>query len=176
MTTVAARTNIPRAIAIETEAAKRLLLAIRSLVEDDEQAQVDAVEGETNLIEAIGMADERIADIDAYDAALSDRIAVLKARQERFANQRETLRAAILNAMSDIGAKKIEVAAATISISRGSPKLDVFDAELVPTSFLVEKVEVKPDKKAILEALKNGATIAGCGLSNPAPTLTIRRR
>jgi hypothetical protein len=48
--------------------------------------------------------------------------------------------------------------------------------EQLPTAYLVEKTEVKPNRKAILDALKGGAVIPGAELSNGGVSLRILTR
>lgn len=163
-----------RSMQIQTEAAKSLLRALADDIGDDEQMRSDTVEGETNLFEAFDRAIARVSELKAYEAAIAEQIAQLQKRKERFDNQRETIRAAVLNAMADIGVSKIERPAATLSIGKPKPTCRIFAEADLPTKFLKEVVKVTPDKAAILEALKAGEAVPGAELANGAPTLSIR--
>lgn len=158
----------------ETEAAKTLLANIKDIISDDPEALHDAIEGETGLIEAIGEAVTRIIEIKAIDEALGERATEISARRSRLDAQAERLRTAIVVAMGDVDLKKIELPEATISRKSVPPKAIVTDEAALPSRFLVEKVSVTTDKKALLEALKAGETISGATLSNASETLSIR--
>jgi hypothetical protein len=47
---------------------------------------------------------------------------------------------------------------------RKSEQVEVLDVEKIPLKYLVETVEVKPDKKTIKALLKEGQEISGCRL------------
>jgi len=158
----------------EAEAAKVLLANIKDIVADDPEALHDAIEGETGLIEAIGEAVTRIIEIKALDEALGARAKRISERRARLDAQAERLRTAIVVAMGDVDIKKIELPEATISRKAVPPKCIVTDEAALPSRFLVEKVSVTPDKKALLEALKAGEAVPGATLSNASETLAIR--
>lgn len=158
----------------ETEAAKILLANIKDIIADDPEALHDAIEGETGLIEAIGQAVTRIIEIKALDEALGARAKRISERRARLDAQSERLRTAIVVAMADVDLKKLELPEATISRKAVPPKCIVTNEADLPSRFLVEKVSVAPDKKALLEALKAGEAVPGACLSNTAETLAIR--
>ena len=158
----------------EAEAAKTLLANIKDIVADDPEALHDAIEGETGLIEAIGEAVTRIIEIKALDEALGARAKRISERRARLDAQSERLRTAIVVAMADVDLKKIELPEATISRKVSPPKVVVTSEADLPSKYLVEKVSVAPDKKALLEALKAGEAVPGACLSNTAETLAIR--
>jgi hypothetical protein len=62
----------------------------------------------------------------------------------------------------------------TVSIGRGSPKVIITDEAALPPD-CVETV-VKPSKKAIAAALKEGRDVPGACLSNLMPHLIVSRR
>jgi hypothetical protein len=47
---------------------------------------------------------------------------------------------------------------------RKTKAVDVLDVKYVPAEYLTITQEVKPDKKAIKEAIENGVEVAGCSL------------
>lgn len=164
-----------RKLEVEAAAAKSLLANIRTVIGDDEDAVHDAIEGETGLIEAITAADQRMAEIDAMAEGFDLAMQSLKKRAERLGRQRECLRAAVLNAMAEAGLKKLELPTGTLSLSASPAAVEIVSEADLPSNYLVEKVEIKPDKKAILAALKDGTVIPGATLRNGAPRLNIRR-
>lgn len=158
----------------EAEAAKALLASIKDVIADDETALHDAIEGETGLIDAINEAVTRIIDIEAFDEALAARAKRISERRSRLDAQAERLRTAIVVAMADVDLKKIELPEATISRKVSPPKVLVTSEADLPSKYIVEKVSISPDKKALLEALKAGETVPGATLSNTSETLAIR--
>lgn len=59
--------------------------------------------------------------------------------------------------------EKIETATCQFS-SRKSTSVNIIDETLIPSQFTTPKIEIKADKKAIGDALKNGQAVAGCEL------------
>ena len=91
----------------EAEAARTLLLNIRDVIGDDEQAKQDAIEGETNFKEACGSALSRLAEIDALSEAIAGQTKKLAARHERLQAQSEAIRAALGAAMETAGVARL---------------------------------------------------------------------
>lgn len=159
----------------EAETAQVLLANLKDVIADDEQTAHDMIEGETSLIEVIAEAVSRVIDLEAFDAALAERASALSQRRSRLQAQAERIRTAIVVAMADVDLKKIELAEATITRKPVPAKVIVTSEADLPSKYLVEKVSVSPDKKALLEALKAGEQIAGTCLSNTSETLAIRK-
>lgn len=166
--------QVERKLAIEREAARALLLSIKEIVEDDEQARADAVEGETSLMEAIDKALERKTLVEAHIEGLKAAQQRLKDRKERFENQVERIRGVIAGAMEAIDVKRLERPTATLTLALPSPQVQITAESELPSAYLVEKVTVSPDKRKLLADLKAGATIPGAELKNGAPALQIR--
>ena len=165
--------NINRELEIEAEAARSLLANIRAVIEDDEEATVDAIEGETNLIEVITQAVERVAQLESFEEATKIRLDAIKARRDRFARQAENIRTALVAAMGAAGLKKLELPVATISCKPVPPKANVFNEADIPSQFWKAQ-SPKLDLKAITDALKAKTVIPGASLSNGSETVSIR--
>lgn len=158
----------------EAAAASVLLANLRDVVVDDEDAILGLVEGETGLLEAITAADARLAEIDAHVEALSGRLKSLAERKSRFENQAELIRSAICLAMGMAELKKLELPTATISRKTTPAKAMIIEeADIPPTYFKPQPPKL--DKKAVLDALKDGQFVPGAVLSNGAETLQVRR-
>lgn len=65
--------------------------------------------------------------------------------------------------MNIIGKDKLQTVAGTVSY-RKSEQVKISDSSLIDKKFLVEKIEVTEDKKAIKEAIKNGELVLGAYL------------
>jgi len=166
--------DVRRTIKDEAAAASALLSNLRSLVGDDEDAVLGLVEGETNLLEAIASAVDRLAELDAHAEALSSLVKSYNDRKSRLENQSEAIRASILMAMSMAELTKLELPQATLSRKRTPPKAIVTSEVDLPARFYVEQ-NPKLDKKAVLDALKAGEKIPGAELSNGGESLQLRR-
>lgn len=163
------------ALSKEATAARSLLLACKEALGDDESAISDAIEGETNLFEAIGNAVARCNEVAAMQAGLKDYMKDLAARNERFEAQIERIRAAIASAMDSASLKKVELPHATISLRAAADKLGAVNETDVPSRFFVDQAP-KLDRKALLAALKAGEAVPGAHLANGAPSIAIRSK
>lgn len=157
----------------EAEAARTLLLNIRDVIGDDDQAASDAVEGETSLHDAASNALERLAEIDALTVAIKSQREKLSARLERLGSQADTIRAAIAAAMAQAGLQKMELPAGTISVKATAPSLRLIEEADIPAAFW-KRGDPSLDKKAILAALKDKQDVPGACLSNGGSTIQIR--
>lgn len=165
-----------RRLQIETQAATALLTSIREIVHDDEEARVDAVEGETSLLEAIDAAVDEIDQCEAMQEAIKTRVKHLNARAERFENKAARLKLAIIAAMQAIELKKLQRPSATLSLPKTRDRLVIVDESAIPSEWQKEQpVEFKLDKAGLLAALKEGAKIPGTDIGQTDQTVSIRR-
>ena len=160
----------------EAQAAKMLLDAVSEKFDDDEDAALTVVEGETSLLEVVDEALERMVILSAYQGGIDEAIKRLRERSGRFEAQSERIKGALTMAMDTVGLKKLERPTATLSLAKSPDKAIITNEVDLPSSFLVEKTTVSPDKKAILAALKTGAAIPGAELSNGGVSLRILPR
>jgi hypothetical protein len=165
--------DLRRTLTDEAEAARVLLANIRDLIADDEQATVDAIEGETNLLEAIGRAVDEVATCEANADAVASMVKRLGERKSRLEHRAERMRAAISVAMDQAGIKKLDLPQAVLTIKATPPKAIITDEAAIPARFW-KPADPKLDKKAVLDALKAGDKIDGAELSNGCTTLQIR--
>lgn len=165
--------DISRELHQQGEAARNLLLNIRDVIGDDEELIATAVEGETNLTEAISSAVDRIAELNAHQEVLDLRIKALQERRDRFDVQAARIKAAIHVAMGQGELRKIELPQATISLRAVPPKAEIIDEAEIPSKFWKEQ-DPKLDRKAVLDALKAKETVPGAQLSNGGETISIR--
>jgi hypothetical protein len=165
--------SLDRKLSIEAEAARALLANIRDVVKDDEDAAADAIEGETNLIEAITATVERLLLVESFEKAIDETIKKLQARKDRFANQGDLYRAALASAMGAAELKKVELACATLSRKPTPAKVVITEEADIPSAFWKPQPP-RLDKKAVLDALKDKQAVPGATLSNGGETLAIR--
>lgn len=166
-------TDVIRELSIEMEVARSLLANLRDVIADDEQAMADAVEGETNLREAIARAVERLGDIEAYTEAISARQKDLAERKSRLDRQGAMIRAALASAIASVDWKRVELPEATLTLKAGPPSVIVTEEADIPADFWKSQPP-KLDRKSLFDALKERA-VPGATLSNGGTSLQIRR-
>lgn len=160
-------------ISREAEAARVLLLNVRELLANDEDAIEDAIEGETNFKEAAARAVTRLAEIDALAEAISIQTKNLSTRLHRLEAQGDSIRAALTSAMGLLEITKLELAQATISLKPTAPKVIVTDETAIHSQFW-KRSDPTLDKRALMAALKDGLKVPGAELSNGGETLAVR--
>ena len=139
----------------EIEAAKILLSNLSELADDDDLRR-DAIEGETNLFEAIKEAAKRVGEDEAAAAGIDEYINSLKARKDRLTERAKTTRHAIHVAMGIASLQRLETPIATASVAKVNPSVNVTDESAIPAKYWVDG-EPKLDKKALLADLKANA-------------------
>lgn len=168
------RPTLVGVLAEQTRQASALIEAMRDLVGDDDDIIATAVEGETNLHEAIGAAMNRYVELGALIASTGELIETVKDRQDRFKRQQTTLKEAIAVAMEGAEIKKLELPIATLSLRRVPPALTLTDEWLVPEKFWKAQ-DPKLDRRAVTDALKAGEIVPGAALDNGGVTLSVRQ-
>lgn len=163
----------------ETEAAKKLLAMLRDDGNADDAEIVEtAIEGETNLLEAVAsvidLIDEEeivIAGGEAWIKKIQDRVSAKKHRVEM-------LRASIEQAMLIVEQDKLNLPTATVFVSKRKPGLIVESEADIPSEFFKtpEPPAPKLDKTALAAALKDGRDVPGARLDNGTVSLSIRRK
>jgi hypothetical protein len=166
--------DLQRTLRDEAEAARALLASIRTVIGDDAEAAADAIEGETNLLEAVDAGLDRLAEIEVLRDSIDALVATYKERSSRLDNQSEQIRAALCIAMGAAGVKKLERPAGTLSLRAVPPKAIITSEADLPSRFFVDQAP-KLDKKSVLEALKAGEKVNGAELSNGSETIALRR-
>jgi hypothetical protein len=100
----------------------------------------------------------------------SDQIAAMaeatKKRSERIQRRAESIRSYLLLNMQASGIKKIESPEFTIAVQANPPGVEIEDDAVLPERFMVtpEPPPPRPDKKALIAALKAGEEIKGAWL------------
>ena len=81
-------------------------------------------------------------------------------------DKKDTLKRMIMEAMENLGVKKIETATGTFTIRKNAPALIIEDDRLIPEKFKTIVQETKIEKTEIKKALKDGAEIEGVRLES----------
>ena len=142
-------------------------------LEDDEQAWIDTIEGESSLMEVAAKVVERVTEVESMCEAIGARQAALRERKTRFDNQVEALRGALVILMGEAGVKKLELAEATVSLRDVKPKPVITDEGIIPENLW--KIKKSPDLTAIKKAWDEGQEVPGTAMDNGRSSVTIRR-
>ncbi|MBR0741194.1 siphovirus Gp157 family protein [Bradyrhizobium liaoningense] len=141
-------------------------------IAEDELLRADMLDGETEIAEVLTSLIRMGEDARAMRDATKDQQANLKARADRFERRVEFTRALMLSILSAAELRKVELPEATVYLRHNPQQLVGHpDADKLPDDLV--KVERKPDRAKIKEALKAGRVIEGMTLSNAAPSLTV---
>ena len=141
----------------------------------DQETLQDTLEGITNLHEMIAAIIRSALVDEALQAGLRTRIEDMRQRLARLDERGAKKRQLALEAMCEVGLKKLEQPDFTASARAGVPSLIIMSEGLVPEPYWVPQPP-KLDRQALLADLKRGAEIPGAQLGNPRPTLAVRTK
>lgn len=167
--------TITHTLTREIEAARLLLQTYADILHDDDEAKADAIEGETDLIEAIRAGIIRLAEIEVLMEGASALKKTLSARIERLDAQYETIRTALAIAMEVAEKKRLETDIGTITLKKVAPSVRIIEEADIPPEFWKPQAP-KLDKKSVLDALKAKRDVLGAELSNGGVTVQVSRR
>jgi hypothetical protein len=150
-----------------------LAATIREACGDDDQAFVDTLDGETDVVEAARKVVRWLNEQAAQAQANEGLAAIYNARAKLFDGRVESARTALLQFMQETGAKTLPLPEATLTLAAGSRKVvGDLDPATLPDRFV--RIKREADKTAIKQALEKGEFVPGASLSNATPTLQIR--
>ncbi len=141
----------------------------------DEETVADTLEGITDLHEMIAAIIRSALVDEALQAGLRSRLEDMKQRLARLEERGTKKRQLALEAMSEVGLKKLEQPDFTASIRSGVPALVVVAEDVIPDGYWVPQPP-KLDRQSLLAQLKRGNEIPGVQLSNPKPNLSVRTK
>lgn len=104
-----------------------------------------------------------VKNLTAEAKAIKEEMDNLKSRYESISKKAGYLESYLSNDLISNNQTKFETARIALSF-RKSESVNITDESILQKKFLVKKVEFKPDKKAIKEALKNGEKVKGAVL------------
>ena len=164
--------------ALRIEVSKYQLLKER-LLENcstiDEETLVDTLEGITDLHEMIAAVIRSALVDEALQAGLRSRLEEMRQRLARLEERGAKKRQLALDAMCDVGLKKLEQPDFTASARAGMPPLIIMSEGEVPSDYWVPQPP-KLDRQSLLADLKRGDVIPGAELGNPKPCLAVRTK
>jgi hypothetical protein len=152
------------------ELRRRLLATFPDL---DDQTLADTLEGATNLKEALAALIRSTLEDECMAKALKERIDVMRARLTRLEARAGNKRLIALDAMQSAEMRKLVEPDFTASLRVSPLSVFILSENELPIGFLVPQPP-KPDKRAILEALTQGALVPGAVLGQSKPSISIR--
>ncbi len=166
--------HIPLTIeASKYQALKQRLLELYPQVDDETLA--DTLEGITDLHEMIAAVIRSALVDEALQAGLRTRLEEMRRRLERLEERGAKKRQLALEAMCEVGLKKLAQPDFTASARAGMPSLIIVEDGLIPEPYWVPQPS-KLDRQSLLADLKRGAVIDGVQLGNPKPCLAVRTK
>ena len=135
----------------------------------DEETITDTLEGESDELEAkIEDYGYVIKNRTAFGDAIRSEIVRLQERLKSEEKRIAGIKDWLLQNMIACGISKIECPVFTLSVKTNPPSVDVLDEFKIPEKYWrtpePKPPDAAPDKKAIIEALKNGEDVPGCAI------------
>lgn len=171
--------NAERLMHIQTEAAKKLLSSLQEQGADgDADIIASAIEGETDLQEAIEAALSEIDEGEILIVGLEEKIKAFDARRKAQKDRVERIRALIEQALLATDQVSLRLPSATLSLTKRAASVVITNEADIPAKFWIpqERPAPKLDKKALAEALKAKEKVPGATLDNGTFSLSVRRR
>lgn len=162
----------------QAEAARDLLASLRTDGHgEDAELIEDAIEGQTDIKEAIAAALDEIDEAEVLILGGKAKIEQIAGRVAMEEKRVERVRAAIERAIviGDLPTP-IKLPTATVSIARRKPQAVIDDPSAIPSQFFTQPPPPPPklDKAALAKALADGP-VEGAHLDNGSISLTVRR-
>src|SRR5262245_1538129 len=143
--------------------------------EVDADTLVDTLEGITDLHEMIAAVIRSALVDEALQAGLRSRLEEMRQRLARLEERGTKKRQLALEAMCDVGLKKLEQPDFTVSARSGMSPLLVLADNLIPEPYWLPQPP-KLNRQTLLADLKRGEVIPGAQLGNPQPCLAVRTK
>jgi len=168
--------NAPTRVPLHQEMALASQVAAQLIAAGIDETDPDFVElmaSETDILERLRRILRAARHTEAQSEALAGIVKDNRERKARLDNKAERLRGVVLQAMSELGLKKLDGPDLTATVGSGKPKVVITDEAALPDDACVFKRE--PSKTAIAAALAEGP-VSGAEWSNSVPVLTVRTR
>jgi Gp157 protein len=141
----------------------------------DEETLGDTLEGITDLHEMIAAVIRSALVDEALQTGLRARLEEMKQRLARLEARCAKKRELALEAMTQVGLKKLEQPDFTASARTGQRGLIVTAEEKIPADFWLPQPP-KLDRQGLLGQLKRGQAVPGAEMSEPKPCLSVRTK
>jgi len=112
--------------------------------------------------------------LDADTSVIDNEIKRLQTKKKAINNNKESLREYLRYNMELTGINKIKHPLFNITLGKPTVTAEIIDVDFLPDEFVTTEVTIKPDKKAILAALKEDKEVPGAILSTGKVRLLIK--
>ena len=144
-------------------------------IAEDAVLRADMLEGETDISDVLTDLIRVGEEARAFRDATKQQQDNLKARAERYGRRLEFTREFMMAILEAADLRKWELPEATVFLRNNPPQLvGEPDADALPDDLV--KIERKPDRAKIKDALKAGRAIEGLQLSNQPPSVVVTVR
>lgn len=128
----------------------------------------DTLAAESNLVEKSAAVAAVITNLHAMSAMMTAEADRMAERAKAVEKRAEQVKAYLHTCMELAGVTKLEHAQFTLAIHKNPASVEIFSEEQIPAAYMrqPEPPAPKPDKKAILAALKAGADVPGAKIHN----------
>lgn len=145
--------------------AHRELTRLAEVEDMDEQAVADTLAGLEGDIQTKAQSVAAMTlNVEAWAQAAEDASKRLAERAARMRKRGDWLRQYLFANLKASGMTKVESPEFTVSIRKNPAAVQIADGIILPAKFMVqpEPPPPRPDKRALLDALKAGEQIEGC--------------
>lgn len=159
----------------EASAARQLVEAMAAHGFDSEDIGI-ALEGETNLLEAVSATVRRLDELEELAGAAKALAARYVERSKALEHRRELLREALTEALERSQAPMpLRLPEGTVSLKDTPPSALIVDEEQVPDSYWRTSFTKKVDLRSVTLDLRDNKPVPGAVLKNSRRTVAIRR-
>jgi hypothetical protein len=141
---------------------------------EDEDLRADMVEGSTAAYDVLDRILTRMREDEVRAQVIAGRIDGLEARKASAAKRAAAMRRLALRLMTAGDLRSVKLPEGTLSRVKGRESVEVTDEASLPEWAFTVKVDKKPSKKAIGEALDAGIAVPGAQRVVGDETLQVR--
>lgn len=164
------RIPLHQEMAVASQVAAALIAAG---IEPDDPDFAELMASETDVLERLRRILRAARHTEAQSKALGEIQSEMRERKARLDKRAESLRGVVLQALGELGLKKLEAPDFSASVGAPKPSVLITDEAALPDDVCAFKRV--PSKTAIAAALAEGP-VPGASMSNGTPSLTIRTR
>jgi hypothetical protein len=150
------------------------LIASYPELADDEDLRADMVEGSTAAYDVLDRILTQMREAEADGVGIATRVGRLEARKEAADKRARAMRRFALRIMTAGDLKSVKLPEGTLSRVKGRESVEVFDEDALPEWAFSVKVDRKPNKTAIKQALEAGIALQGASVKIGDETLQVR--
>lgn len=161
------------------ELAEEYQVLQRMLEDCEDEATLEAVKDTLvgiggGLADAVENSVKAIKNIEGDCLALQEEIDRLTERKRQAVGRSDKIKGAIKHLMELAEASSVKTALFTVSLAKGRQSVNVIEESALPDDMVVVKTEIRPDKKAIADAIMSGREVPGAELVTGEKSLRIK--